>query len=146
MGTALPVSVGVTAATTLRSGVIMSIGMSHQLGLKLDPEKATTDFLTLDRKGKYVPVIVGEMRISVMTGKGPVTSNATPMDLVIKDLEVVVDTSESEPAVWVGPNFINKYFPDAVYTIAPPGAGEPLRLYGRVDPGMLMDPKTRKKP
>lgn len=146
MGQSMPISVGVTAATTLRSGVIMSTGMSHQLGLKLDPEKATQDFLTLDKKGKFVPVEVKEMRIGVMTGRGPATANATPMDLVIKDLEVVVDTQESEPMVWVGPNFINKYFPDAVYTTSMPGATEPLRLYGRVNPEALMDPKTRKKP
>lgn len=146
MGQSLPVSVGVTAATTLRSGVLMSTGMAHQLGLKLDPERATQDFVTLDKKGKFVPVEVKEVRISVTTGKGPATANATPMDLVIKDLEVVVDTQESEPMVWVGPNFINTYFPDAIYTTAPAGAAEPLRLYGRVNPEMLMDPKTRKKP
>jgi hypothetical protein len=145
-GMAQPVNVGVTAATTLPSGVLMSTGMAHQLGLKLDPEKATQDFVTLDKKGKFIPVVVSEMRVGVMTGKGPATANATPMDLVIKNLEVVVDTLESEPVVWVGPNFVNKYFPDAVYTTAPPGATEPVRLYGRANPEQLMDPKTRKKP
>lgn len=145
-GMAHPLGVGVTAATTLPSGVIMSVGLAHQLGLKLDPEKATQDFVTLDKKGKFVPVVVDEMRIGVMTGKGAVTAHATPMDLVIKGLEVVVDTQESEPMAWVGPNFVNKYFPDAIYTIPPAGAAEPVRLYGRVNPELLMDPKTRKKP
>ena len=142
-----PVNVGVTAATTLPTGVIMSVGMSHALGLKLDPDKATQDFLTITRKGKFVPTTVAEMRITVMTGKGPVTSHATPMELVIKDLAVVVDTTESDPMVWVGPNFINKYFPDAVYTTAPAGAADPLRLYGRVSPEMLEHPaRAQKKP
>ena len=64
-----------------------------------------------------------------------------------QNLTVVVDTAESDPMVWVGPNFVNKYFPDAVYTTAPAGAAEPLRLYGRVSPEMLADPaKAKKKP
>jgi len=146
-GVPQPVNVGVTAATTLPTGVIMSVGMAHALGLKLDPEKATQDFVTLSKKGKFVPTTVGEMRIAVMTDKGQPTGFATPMELVIKDLPVVVDTAESDPMVWVGPNFVNKYFPDAVYTTAPAGAAEPLRLYGRVSPEMLADPaKAMKKP
>ena len=55
----------------------------------------------------------------------------------------VPDTGDSTHLVMVGPNFVNKYFPDAVYTVGPDGG---LKLYGRVSPDLLHDPKPRKKP
>jgi hypothetical protein len=133
-----PVSVGVTAATTVPSGLIMSNGLAIDLKLEIDPDKALSDFVTLDKKGKFVPTRVKEMRVGVMTGKGYTTAR----DVVIKDLEVVVDTGESGHYAWVGPNFVNKYFPDAVYTVGPDGQ---LKLYGRVDPALLADPARPKK-
>jgi hypothetical protein len=139
-GATEPVNVGVTAQTSVPGGVILSNGLAIDLKLAIDPDKALRDFFTLNKKGKFIPTTVKEMRIGVMTGKG----YATARDVVIKDLDVVVDTGESGHYVWVGPNFINKYFPDGVYTVGPDGQ---LKLYGRVDPALLGDPvRGKKKP
>jgi hypothetical protein len=139
LGQTEPVNVMVTAATTIDTGLIMSYGLALDLKLTLDPEKERKDFLTLDKKGKFIGTTVKEMRIAVLTGK----DYKVAKDVVIKDLEVVVDTGDSAHYAMVGPNFVNKYFPDAIYTT---GADGQLKLYGRVVPDLLHDPKGKKKP
>ena len=70
-------------------------------------------------------------RADAAVGVDGVTKEQYGQDLAknIKDLDVVVDTGDSTHLVMVGPNFLNKYFPDAVYTVGPDGG---LKLYGRV--------------
>jgi hypothetical protein len=73
-----------------------------------------------------------------MTGPGLKTQK----DIVIKDLTVYIDKSNSGHYVHLAPRFMETYFKDPIYTC---GADGIYQLHGRLKPDLLQDIKTRAK-
>jgi hypothetical protein len=83
---------------------------------------------------------VKELRLGVMTGAGLKTQK----DIVIPDLTVWVDKSNSGHFIWFGPRFLDTYLKDPILACGPDGIWQ---LHGRIKPDLLQDIKTRlKKP
>jgi hypothetical protein len=129
------VNAGISSTNDWPKGVLMTIGTARGCGVEMDQEKddkgegATFELRVL--KGK-----VKELRLGVMTGPGLKTQK----DIVIQDLEVVVDKSNSGHFVWLGPRFLDAYLKDDVYACGPDGKWQ---LHGRTKPDLLQDIKTR---
>ena len=134
-----PLAIEITGATTTPVGVILSLGAARTIGIDVDLALAKKNGFTLASKQPAIEARVKELRISASTGK----KLDTPREIVIKDFPVLVDVSESNPFVWLGPSFINRYFPDAVFAVATDGTA---KLYGRVSPNLLQEAKPRKRP
>jgi hypothetical protein len=125
----VPLQVILSSAQYFQEGFLLAIGAARLLGVDVDTSK-----------GQISEARVKELRLGVQVGAGYKTAK----DFVLTDVPVLVDTFDSGPIVSIGPNFINKHFPDAVYAADRTGTH---RLYGRVNPETLGEPKTRgKKP
>jgi hypothetical protein len=90
-------------------------------------------FEAMIAKGK-----VKELRLGIMTGPGLKTQK----DIVIQDLTVWIDKSNSGHFVWLGPQFLSTYLKDDVLACGPDGMWQ---LHGRIKPDLLQDIKTRPK-
>ena len=81
----------------------MTIGTARGCNVEMDRENETkgmgATFETTVVKGK-----VKELRLGVMTGPGL----KTPKDIVIQDLTVWVDKSNSGHFIWLGPRFLDE--------------------------------------
>jgi len=128
-GTIAPVNATVSSVTTAPSGVLVTVGLVRGCDVLLDPPPPGA---TIASTGK-----LKEFRLGLMTGPGLKVQK----DIVIKDLPVVVDHSQSEGYVLLGQKFMDTYFVDGVYAADATG----WKLHGRVDPQLLADIKTRPK-
>jgi hypothetical protein len=137
-GKVMPVNVMVSSITNMTDGVYITLGL--QRGCKVDMEQVAVGAkaVGVENKSELNPGKIKELRIALNIGPGLKTMK----DIVIKDLPVVVDRNITDGYMHVGQRFMDTYFPDAVY--AADGAG--YKLHGRVNPDLLADPKTRKKP
>lgn len=124
-GTVHPVNAGISSPTPGEPGLVVSAGTARGLGLNYDEAKPL--------------VTLNELRFGATGGPGLKANR----DIVMKNVPAVIDTTASHPYIWVGYVFVTKHFPDAVLTTTPDGV---TRLHGRIDPTLLVDPKTRKKP
>lgn len=132
------VNAGISSTNDWPDGVLMTIGTARGCKVQMDQEKDVkglgATFETRALKGK-----VKELRLGVMTGPGLKTQK----DIVIQDLNVFVDKSNSGHFVWLGPRFLDTYFKDHIYACGLDGA---WKLHGRGKPDLLQDIKTRPKP
>src|SRR5579872_3895946 len=98
------VNAGISSTNDWPMGVLMTMGTARGCGVELDQEKDEkglgATFETRVIKGK-----VKELRLGVMTGLGLKTQK----DIVIQDLPVYVDKSNSGHFVWLGPRFLDAY-------------------------------------
>ena len=131
------VNVSVSSTTDFPTGIVFTMGTARGCGLEMEQDKdlKTTGatFETRSLKGK-----VKELRLGVMTGPGLKTQK----DIVIKDLTVYIDKSNSGHYVHIGPKFMETYFKDPIYTC---GADGIYQLHGRLKPDLLQDIKMRPK-
>jgi hypothetical protein len=131
------VNVSVSSTTDFPSGVLFTMGTARGCNLEMEQDKdlkATgATFETRSLKGK-----VKELRLGVATGPGMKITK----DIVIKDLSVFIDKSNSGHYVHIGPRFMETYFKDAVYTC---GSDGNYQLLGRLNTDLLQDIKTRMK-
>lgn len=111
-------------------GIVMTLNTARGCGVEL--EKQPGDGAVVTGKAK-------EFRLALNTG--PDYKGAK--DFVLKDVTVAVTDDKTSAAVWVGPPFVETYFADGVFGCGPDGN---WRLYGRVKPEHLADPKTRTAP
>lgn len=131
------VNAGVSSTNDWPTGVMMTIGAARGCGVELDQ---TTDekglgatFETRVLKGK-----IKELRLGAMTGP----DFKSQKDIVIQDLTVWVDKSNSGHFMWLGPRFLDTYFKDQVMACGPDGQWQ---LYGRAKFDILEDIKLRPK-
>jgi hypothetical protein len=131
------VNAGVSTTNDWPTGVLMTIGAARGCGVEMDQstdEKGLgATFETRVIKGK-----VKELRLGAMTG--PDFKSAK--DIVIQDLTVWVDKSNSGHFMWLGPRFLDTYFKDQVMACGPDGQWQ---LYGRAKFDILEDIKLRPK-
>ncbi len=131
------INVCVSSTTDFPSGVFFTMGTARGCNLQMEQDKdlKTTGatFETRSLKGK-----VNELRLGVMTGPGLKVQK----DIVIKDLTVYIDKSNSGNFVHIGPRFMETYLKDSIYTCGPDGI---YQLHGRLNPDLLQDIKTRAK-
>ncbi len=137
-GQVFPVNVSVSSITNMPDGVYITLGL--QRGCKVDIDQAAGGLkgTGVDNKTELQPGKIKELRIALNTGPGL----KTVKDIVIKDLPVVVDKNLSEGYMHIGQKFMDTYFADAVYA----ANAEGWKLHGRVNPDLLADTMTRKKP
>jgi hypothetical protein len=109
------------------AGVIVNIGAARPLGIDVDLSK-----------GRYHLTRAKELRLGVQTGAGFKTAK----DIVLTNVPVFVDTFASEAQAYIGSRFIREYFPDAVFVH---DAEWNPKLYGRVKPELLAEPKIPRK-
>jgi hypothetical protein len=119
------------------TGVSMAMGTARGCGLEMEQDKdakATgATYETRSIKGK-----VKELRLGVMSGPGLKTQK----DIVIQDLTVFIDKSNSGNFVHLDPRFLETYFKDPIYDCGSDGI---FQLHGRVKPDLLQEIKTRPK-
>jgi hypothetical protein len=131
------VNVSVSTTTDFPTGVFFTLGTARGCGLEMEQDKdlKTTGatFETRSLKAK-----VKELRLGVMTGPGLKTQK----DIVINDITVFVDKSNSGHYVHIGPKFMETYLKDSIYTC---GSDGNYQLHGRLKPDLLQDLKTRAK-
>jgi hypothetical protein len=131
------VNAGISSTNDWPGGVLMTIGTARGCGVEVDQEKDEkglgATFETRVLKGK-----VKELRLGVMTGPGLKTQK----DIVLQDLPVYVDKSNSGHFVWLGPRFLDSCLKDHIYACGTDGKWQ---LHGRVKPDLLQDIKTRQK-
>jgi hypothetical protein len=129
------VNVGISSTNDWPKGVLITMGTARGCNVEMDQEKddkgVGATFETRVLKGT-----IKELRLGVMTGPGL----KTPKDIVVKDLEVMVDKSNSGHFVWLGPRFLDAYLKDPIYACGPDGKWQ---LHGRIKPDLLQDIKTR---
>jgi hypothetical protein len=131
------VNAGVSSTNDWTTGVLMTIGTARGCGVEMEQGKDEmgmgATFETMVAKGK-----VKELRLGVMTGPGLKNQK----DIVIQDLTVWVDKSNSGHFVWLGPRFLDTYLKDHILACGPDGIWQ---LHGRTKPDLLQDIKTRAK-
>ena len=136
-GTIEYVNAGVSSTNDWEKGVLMTIGTARGCNVEMDRENEAkgmgATFETRVLKGK-----VKELRLGAMTGPGL----KTPKDIVIQDLTVWIDKSNSGHFIWLGPRFVDAYLKDPIYACGPDGLWQ---LHGRIMPDLLQDIKTRPK-
>ncbi|WP_439623850.1 hypothetical protein [Gemmata sp.] len=132
------VNVGLSSTMNWPEGVLMTLGTARGLGLTVEDAKDLKG-LGAGFDATVARAKVKEVRLAVLTGSGL----KVPKDLVLKDLTVIVDKSNSQHFVWIGTRFLDANVTDAVYGCDSYGT---WRLSGRVKPELLMDPKTRTPP
>jgi hypothetical protein len=137
-GTVVPVNVLVSSISNWEAGIVVTIGLAR--GCKVDMDMAAAGMTATGALGKseMIPGKVKELRLGLYTGAGLKMQK----DFVIKDVSVVVDKNVSEGYVYLGPKFMDTYFKDGVYAAGADG----WKLHGRINPDLLFDIKTRKKP
>jgi hypothetical protein len=131
------VNAGVSSTNDWPAGVLMTIGTARGCGVEMEQDKDVkgtgATFETRAIKGK-----IKELRLGVMTGMGMKTQK----DIVIQDLTVYIDKSNSGHFVWLGPRFLDTYLKDHIYACGTDGMWQ---LHGRLKPDLLQDIKTRPK-
>ncbi len=130
------VKVTVASITNTPTGIVIPIGIARECKVEMD-EKDVNEGIGAQTKTEFIPGKLKEMRIAVFTGPG----FRTLKDLVIKDLDVHVNRYQSQGRVVIGQRFIDTYFADGIYAADASG----YKLYGRVNPELLADIKTRPK-
>jgi hypothetical protein len=129
------VNAGVSSTNDWPAGVLLTMGTARGCNVEMDQAKDDkglgATFETRVLKGK-----IKELRLGVMTGPGLKTQK----DIVIQDLEVYVDKSNSGHFIWLGPRFLDTYLKDHIYACGPDGKWQ---LHGRIKPDVLQDIKTR---
>jgi hypothetical protein len=132
-----PVNVLVGSIMNVPDGVVLSLGLARGCKVEMDQAAVGLDAVGVEAKSEFIPGKVKELRLAVRTGPGL----KAVKDLVLKDLPVLVDRSQSEGYMVVGQGFTDKHFADAVYA----GGADGWKLHGRLDPALLLDIKTRPK-
>ncbi|MBA4064632.1 MAG: hypothetical protein C0501_13145 [Isosphaera sp.] len=132
-GGEVTVQYSVSSVLNWSQGVTITHGTALGCGVEFDEDKPLATVSAKALKGTACAGVVKELRLGLLTGPGL----KAPKDLVLKDIPVVVLRNDSAHHVTFGAKFVEKYFADAVYTAADE------RLYGRVKPDLLFDPKTR---
>jgi hypothetical protein len=135
------VTVGVSSNTNWPGGVMMTLGTARGCGVEIDEAKETTGAAATAEK-LIVKGRVKEFRLGFQAGTG----FEDQKDLVLKDVTVYVDKTNSGHFVWLGTKFVNENLTDGVYAWSSEGN---YRLLGRARPELLQDIKTRtpaKKP
>lgn len=122
-GKELPVTAGLTLGG---GGIVMSVGMARGCDVELDREMNPSS-------GK-----VKELRLGPIAGPGV---KGPPKDFVLKDVTVVISGNEDSSHIWLGSEFVVKYFKDGVYA----QDGPAWKLHGRVKPEHTDDQKNRGK-
>ncbi|GIW84140.1 MAG: hypothetical protein KatS3mg106_653 [Gemmataceae bacterium] len=133
-GQLMPVRGVVASVLHCPGGIAMTLGTARGCGLDIQPNKVPglgTSFKTTLAKAH-----VQELRLEVFLAP----DYTTRRDLLLKDLDVWVDLYDSDHLVWFGPQFWRQHFVDPVYACGP---DRTWKLYGRVAPDLLADPKTR---
>jgi hypothetical protein len=129
------VNVGVSSSTNWPGGIYMTMGTARGCGVELDNGKdltgTGTTFESTVAKGT-----VKEFRLAFQSGPGL----KAPKDLVLTNVTVYVDKSDSNHFVWLGAKFVNEHLKDGVYLCGSDGA---WKLMGRAKPEILLDMKTR---
>jgi hypothetical protein len=126
-GKAEPLVVYLSASTEGMEDFYVSLGAAQPLGVKVDPTKTG-----------FEKARVQELRLVFNTGPG----FKAKKEFVLTDTPVNVNMLDSSVTVAIGPTFVNKHFPDAVFTVGSDGAA---KLHGRVDPKKLAEVRPRKK-
>jgi hypothetical protein len=136
--TVVPVNVMVSSISNMPDGVMVTLGLARGVKLDFNANAAGQAAVGVEAKSEFIPGKIKELRLGVHTGPGMKAQK----DLVIKDVPVFVDKNVSEGYMMIGQKFIDTYFVDGVYL----HAGDGWKLHGRVNPELLFDIKTRKKP
>lgn len=132
------VNVGLSSTMNWPEGILVTLGTARGLGLTVEDAKDLKG-LGAGFDATVARAKVKEFRLAVLTGSGL----KVPKDIVLKDVTVIVDKSNSQHFVWIGTRFLDAHVTDAVYGCDSFGT---WRLSGRVKPELLMDPKTRTPP
>ncbi|HEV3437449.1 MAG TPA: hypothetical protein VG122_08820 [Gemmata sp.] len=131
------VNAGVSSTNDWPTGVLITSGTARGCGVEIeqgsDIKGMGATFEAMIAKGK-----VKELRLGIMTGPGLKTQK----DIVIQDLTVWIDKSNSGHFVWLGPQFLSTYLKDHIFACGSDGMWQ---LYGRLKPDLLQDIKTRPK-
>ncbi|MEJ5276375.1 MAG: hypothetical protein WHU94_10735 [Thermogemmata sp.] len=133
-GQIMPVRGVVASVLHCPGGIAMTLGTARGCGLDIRPDKVPglgTSFKTTLAKAH-----VQELRLEVFLAP----DYTARRDLLLKDLHVWVDLHDSDHLVWFGPQFWRQHFVDPVYVCGP---DRTWKLYGRIAPHLLADPKTR---
>jgi hypothetical protein len=137
-GKIVPVNVAVSTISNMPDGVMVTLGLARGVKLDFDQAAAGQAAVGVDVKSEFIPGKIKELRLGLLTGPGLKVQK----DIVVKDIPVFVDKNVSEGYVLIGQKFIDRYFIDGVYS----NPGDGWRMHGRVNPELLFDIKTRKKP
>ena len=137
-GKVQPVTPFLASATHGGSGIIMNIGMARALKLDVDLTKEAVKGSSTDKRLRLIEYTVKELRLGTMTGPGL----KTPQDLVFTDVPIWIETTESEPMMWIGYPFLVKHFKDGVLAYTADGKAA---MHGRVAPELLQAPRVKKK-
>jgi hypothetical protein len=131
------VNAGISSTSDWPTGILLTMGTARGCGVETELDKdgkgLGATFETVVLKGR-----VKEFRLGIKTGSG----TNTQKDLVIQDLTVWIDRSNSGHLVWLGPQFLATYFKDPIYACGSDGLWQ---LHGRVKSDLLQDIKTRPK-
>jgi hypothetical protein len=133
-GQIMPVRGVVASVLHCPGGIAMTVGAARGCGLDFHPDKVPglgTNFKTTLAKAH-----LQELRLEVFLAPDYTTSR----DVLLKDLDVWVDLHDSDHLVWFGPQFWRQHFVEPIYACGPDGT---WKLYGRVAPHLLVDPRTR---
>lgn len=134
-GRPMPVRGVVASVLNCPGGIAMTLGTARGCGVELTEQKVPgqgASFKTTVARGR-----LQELRLELFLA--PEYSIAR--DLVLKDLEVWVDLEDTDHLVWFGPQFWRDHFASPIYAC---NSSRVWKLYGRVDPMRLADPKTRR--
>jgi hypothetical protein len=131
------VSAGVSSTNDWPTGVLMTMGTARGCKVELDPEKEAKG-MGANFETRLAIGTVKELRLGMKT----LTGQKGAKDLVIKDLTVYVDKTNSGHFIWLGPRFLDTYLKDPVYACDSLGS---WALLGRAKPELLQDIKTRPK-
>lgn len=136
--TVVPVKVMVSSISNMPDGVMVTLGLARGVKLDFQENAAGRAAVGVEAKSEFVPGKIKELRLGVYTGPGMKAQK----DIVVKDVPVLIDKNNSDGYMMIGQKFIDTYFVDGVYS----HTGDGWKLHGRVNPDLLFDTKTRKKP
>jgi hypothetical protein len=138
-GRLIPVNCAVSSISNNGvDGIMVTLGLARGVKLEMDPAGKGPVALGVDIKTEFAPGKIKELRLGLHTGPG----YKVQKDLVIKDVPVYVDKNITDGYMYINQKFMDQYMVDAVYT----SSGDGWKLYGRCDPDLLFDIKTRPKP
>jgi hypothetical protein len=133
-GQLMPVRAVIASVLNCPGGIAMTMGTARGCGVELTEHKLPGQgigFKTTIVRGR-----LHELRLEVFVAP----DYTKKRDMVLKDLEVWVDSEDSDHLVWLGSQFWRRYFADPVYACH---TTRHWKLYGRVNPALLVDPKSR---
>jgi hypothetical protein len=132
------VNAGVSSNANCPGGILMTVGTARGCGLDVEQAKEVTG-TRATAEALISPAKVKEFRLGFQAGPG----FRDQKDLVLKDVTVYVDKTNSGHFVWLGSKFVRDHLADGVYAWVPEGN---YRLFGRAKPGALQDASTRATP